>query len=250
MEQGWISIHRKVKDNFLFKQRRSFSNFEAWIDILLNVNHKEQKVLIKGSLFTVNRGQSINSKMTWSKRWGWNRSKTNRFLTLLQNEGMIDLKSNNITTILTVCKYETYQDGRTSDEHQTNIKRTSDEHQTNTNNNDNNINNDNNDNNKKENIVKEKPKRFLFSKELINLGGKESLVEDWLMVRKNKRATNTETALNNFISQVKKSGMDLNYVLTLCVSNSWSSFNHKWNYEGKTTNAQVIKKQQRRNIVF
>ena len=103
---------------------------------------------------------------------------------------------------------------------------------------------------KEEYTIEKKPKKFSFAKELINLGGEESLVQDWLMVRKNKRATNTKTALNNFISQVKKSGNDLNYVLTLCVSNSWSSFNHKWNYDGKTTNAQVIKKQQRRNIVF
>ncbi len=71
--------------------------------------------------------------MTWAKKFGWNRSKTRRFLLLLENDSMIELKSDNKTTYLTVCNYETYQNGRTSNEHQMNIKRTSNEHQMDTN---------------------------------------------------------------------------------------------------------------------
>ena len=111
---------------------------------------------------------------------------------MLENDNMIELKTNNKTSILTVCKYDSYQDARTSNEHQTDIRRTSNEHQTDTNNNVNNVNNVNNDN------KKEKKEIFNFRKSLINLGAKEELVIDWLKVRKNKKATNTKTALKWF----------------------------------------------------
>lgn len=94
--------------------------------------------------------------------------------------------------------------------------------------------------------------KFVFRKELINAGGKKELVEDWLLVRKNKKATNTKTAFNNFMKQVDKSGMGLNYILELCVSKSWSGFNSDWDFVGnkKITNIADIKKQQRKTITF
>lgn len=145
MNKGWVSIHREIQDHWLWNDNRVFSKLEAWLDILLSVNYSDKKVVIKNDVFIVKRGQSINSQITWSERWNWNRSKVRRFLDLLENDNMIEIKTNNITTILTVCNYSDYQDLRTSDEHQTNIKRTSDEHQTNTNNNNNNINKENKD---------------------------------------------------------------------------------------------------------
>lgn len=73
-----------------------------------------------------------------------------------------------------------------------------------------------------------KPKKFVFKKALLDLGGDEKLVDDWLIVRKNKKASNTETALNGFISQVEKSDLDVNTVLKICVDNSWSGFKQSW----------------------
>jgi len=141
MAKGWISINRKIQCHWLWQEKREFSKLEAWFDILLTVNHSEQKVMIKNTLFTVKRGQSIKSLETWSKRWKWSRGRVKRFFDLLKLDEMIDYKTNNKTTVITVCKYDNYQDKRTSNEQQTNIKQTSNEHQTNTNNNDNNINN-------------------------------------------------------------------------------------------------------------
>ena len=86
-------------------------------------------------------------------------------------------------------------------------------------------------NNKENNLNKtniEKPKKFVFKKALLDLGVNEKLVDDWLIVRKNKKASNTETALNGFMSQVEKSGLDVNTVLKICVDNSWSGFKQSW----------------------
>jgi hypothetical protein len=70
--------------------------------------------------------------------------------------------------------------------------------------------------------------KFNFRKEMINLGFREDLVLDWLAVRKTKKATNTSTALNSFLNQVKKTNKDQNYVLEYCVSKSWSGFKADW----------------------
>ena len=86
-------------------------------------------------------------------------------------------------------------------------------------------------NNKENNLNKiniEKPEKFVFKKALIDFGAASNLADDWITVRKNKKASNTETALNGFISQVEKSGLDVNTVLKICVDNSWSGFKQSW----------------------
>ena len=144
--QGWISIHRKLRDNQLWTEKRVFSKAEAWIDILLMVNHKEAKVIIKNTMITVGRGESILSLGSWSLRWNWNKSATRRFLSLLQDDEMIELKNESITTRLTVCNYESYQDSRNANETQVKRKRNASETQVTPNNNVNNENNENKEN--------------------------------------------------------------------------------------------------------
>ena len=69
---------------------------------------------------------------------------------------------------------------------------------------------------------KEKPFNFRLS--LIELGVDEKVAEDWMKVRKTKKATNTETAFNLIKSQIQQSGKSPNECITLCVFNSWSGF--------------------------
>ncbi|WP_439133078.1 DUF7833 domain-containing protein [Polaribacter sp.] len=144
MNKGWISINRKVQEHWLWQEKREFSKLEAWFDILLTVNHSEQKVMIKNTLFTVKRGESIKCLNTWAKRWNWNKSRVRRFFILLENDEMITTKNEHKTTRLTVCKYDSYQDKRNADETEMKQKRNAIETQLTPNNNDNNINNENN----------------------------------------------------------------------------------------------------------
>jgi hypothetical protein len=48
------------------------------------------------------------------------------------------------------------------------------------------------------------------------------------LVRKNKKATNTETAFESFISEIEKRECNINEMLKICVENSWSGFKHVW----------------------
>jgi len=185
MSKGWISVHRELQEHWLWKEKREFSKLEAWFDILLTVNHSEQKVMIKNTLFIVKRGDSIKSLDTWANRWNWNKSKVRRFLNLLQNDSMIVTKNEHKTTRITVCKYDSYQDARNADETQVKRKRNADETQMTPNNNDNNINKENKENNvvEKENTlhdVETLKKHYLSKERVLNavINDKQNKVKD------------------------------------------------------------------------
>lgn len=144
--KGWISLHRKIVDHWVFSDAE---RLRAWLIILIDVNHSEKKKIFGDKILVCKRGESLNSLDTWTLKFGsnWNKSKTRRFLKMLENDTMIVLKSERITTRLTVCNYEDYQGERNADETQVKRKRNASETQVTPNNNVNNENNDNNDNN-------------------------------------------------------------------------------------------------------
>jgi hypothetical protein len=123
---GWIKIHRSITSHWLYSEKRTYSKLEAWYDILITVNYLDNKVIIKGKLYEVKRGESILSFESWANRWNWDKSKVRRFFTLLQKDEMIEFKCDSITTHLTVCKYESYQGERNADETQTKRTRNAD----------------------------------------------------------------------------------------------------------------------------
>ncbi|NLY46829.1 MAG: hypothetical protein GX053_12710 [Tissierella sp.] len=161
---GWISIHRKIKDHWLWEDK-PFSRGQAWIDILMMVNHEDRKILLGKELIEVKRGSRVTSIRQLCDRWGWSNTKVKSFLELLSKDNMLVIKSDTKKTTLTVLNYNDYQiskdienDKETSGKHQENDTETSPKH---TNNNDNNYNNDNNDNKKDIYILSKDEESFL-----------------------------------------------------------------------------------------
>jgi len=60
----------------------------------------------------------------------------------------------------------------------------------------------------------------------------ESVVDDWMRVRRNKRASNTQTAFNRVKSQIEKARRSLNMTAEECVrmsaEHSWQGFECEW----------------------
>lgn len=136
MGQGWICLHRKIRDCTLIWDDKPFSRGQAWIDLLLQVNHEDREILFNGTYKKIERGQTLTSIRKLSEQWGWSRKKTTKFLNELKMGHMLSLESNNKSTTITVVNYRLYQDRETTKEPQKSHKRTSEEHQRNTNNND------------------------------------------------------------------------------------------------------------------
>jgi len=113
MSKGWISLHRQVWDNWVWKDK-PFSKGQAWIDLLLMANHEDKKVLIGNQLITVKRGSFVTSIRKLCDRWGWSNTKVRSFLSLLEQDGMLIVKSDAKKTTLTIANYSDYQDSNIS----------------------------------------------------------------------------------------------------------------------------------------
>ena len=85
-------------------------------------------------------------------------------------------------------------------------------------------------------LKKETKSIFSFERSLLDYGFDRQLVEDWLKVRKTKKATNTETAFKNFIAELEQRTCNINEVLEICVEKSWSGFKWSWIDNLKQTN--------------
>jgi hypothetical protein len=115
---GWIKLHRQLNNHWIWDKPEYL---KWWLDILMQANIESKKVLIKNQLIEVERGDVVYSYETWANRWKINKSKVLRFLKMLEKDSMIVLKSETVTTRITICKYDTYQGERNDNE--TQVKR-------------------------------------------------------------------------------------------------------------------------------
>jgi len=147
MSKGWISVHRQIQDHWVWKDK-PFSKGQAWLDILMMVNHEDARVLLGNELVEVKRGSRITSIRQLCDRWGWSNTKVKKFLSVLESDNMLVVKSDTKKTTLTIVNYNDYQESKnikndteTTEKRHGNDTETSQKH---TNNNDNNNNNENN----------------------------------------------------------------------------------------------------------
>lgn len=106
---GWQKVYRDITKHWLWEDK-PFSRGQAFIDLLLMVNHQDKKILFNGDLVEVKRGSKITSLRKLSEEWGWSTKKTKKFLELLEKDNMITVKSDNKKTLITIENYSLYQD--------------------------------------------------------------------------------------------------------------------------------------------
>lgn len=74
-----------------------------------------------------------------------------------------------------------------------------------------------------------KSKRFNFRKAMIDYGFREDLVDEWMKVRKAKKALNSEKAFEKFINEIEKVDEDKNTLLEIiAVEKQWRGFQAEW----------------------
>ena len=145
MGEGYIKLHRQIEEHWIWS-KKPFSPGQAWIDLLIRANHKEENTFVLGNeIIDAERGEVITSEKKLAIRWGWSRTKVRAFLNLLQNDSMIDKKTTNKKTTINICNYCVWQDSQTAKKPQKDRKRTAKRPQKDT------IKNDKNDKNDKKN---------------------------------------------------------------------------------------------------
>jgi hypothetical protein len=137
--QGWIKLHRQITDNEFYRSER-FTKMQAWIDLLLLAGHTKQTIFIRGVEINLKAGELCYSQQSLAKRWKWNRKSVNRFLNVLKNRKMVDIKISKVTSIISILKWDEYQsDGQQNGQQNGQQK----DIRTDTNKNDKNVNNEN-----------------------------------------------------------------------------------------------------------
>lgn len=221
---GWIKIHRSILDHWIWKDRIKFG---WWLELLFMANWEQKKVLVGNTLITIERGQMIASNSFLMEKWGVCTHTVRNFLRLLEADGMITQTTYPKFNIITICNYDKYQcnDSKKIDPNDD-------------------LYNDPNPTPsadpiadpkkeyKKERSKEEKEdtnvsskKKFLFRKELIALGVEENIADDWLKIRKAKRASDSETAFKQLQTAIRtiqiQNGLTANDIIKICVTNGW-----------------------------
>lgn len=106
--QGWIKLHRSIVQSELYNSER-FTRSSAWIDLLILANHAKRTLFIKGNEINLNPGQLCYSMGNLAERWKWNPKTVKKFLLWSKSRDMVDIKTSNVTTIITILNWDRYQ---------------------------------------------------------------------------------------------------------------------------------------------
>ena len=115
MSAGWIKLYRKLSDHPDYFGE-AFTRMHAWIDLLLMANYRDGFIRVRGIKVPVSRGQVATSSLSLSKRWMWSRGKVQRYLNELESSGQISQQTNNVITLISISKYDSYQVDDTTDD--------------------------------------------------------------------------------------------------------------------------------------
>lgn len=105
--KGFIPIRRTLFNHFLFKEKRCFSRFEAWLDLIQMASFTDDNSdMINGKLITKNRGQIVASVRYLGSRWDWSLHKVTGFIELLRSQNMVVVDKENGMSKLTLVNFE------------------------------------------------------------------------------------------------------------------------------------------------
>lgn len=108
MKTGYIKTHRSIQDCWIWNCEK-YDKAHAWLDLLLDANHKDVKMLIDSKPMVVGRGCLYTSKLHLAEKWGWDRKTVTSFLSILEGDGMITQETFRHGTMITIVNYSRYQ---------------------------------------------------------------------------------------------------------------------------------------------
>ena len=113
MDNGWIKLHRKLEKWEWYQDSKTFHLF---IHLILQANHQPKKW--RGIM--IERGQFITGLHSLKSQTGISIQSTRTSLERLKSTSEITIKTTNKYSIVTICKYNEYQDDKREINKQTN----------------------------------------------------------------------------------------------------------------------------------
>lgn len=90
---GYVHLWRAFKDDPLWKKKRKFSQWEAWLDLYMDASGIDRMIEFRKKTIKVKRGQLITSQWSLAKRWKWSRGSVRNFLAKLEKRRAILVES-------------------------------------------------------------------------------------------------------------------------------------------------------------
>ena len=139
--EGWIKLYRKLIENPIFLKPELLQLF---IYCLLKANHETQRIIFNGQEIEIKPGQFITGREVMGRDLKQNPITTYKRLKVLENLQILNIKSNNKFSVVTVVNWGLYQSEEMKRNSKRNNKGTTKEQQGNTNKNDKNDKNEKN----------------------------------------------------------------------------------------------------------
>lgn len=103
--KGYIPLWRDIQDNHIWTSDEPFDIRSAWVDLLLSVNHKEEKILVGRRVQVIRPGQTWTSYQKLARKWHWSYKRVLRYINLLKSDGMLYADGTPNGTLLTIVNW-------------------------------------------------------------------------------------------------------------------------------------------------
>ena len=105
---GTVNISRDIWNDAAFKDQ-PFTEREAFMWLVMEASWKPREKRVGSAVVNLERGQLAASIRFMAEAWNWQKSTVDRFLKRLENRDMIGTASGTGLTIVTIRKYNEYQ---------------------------------------------------------------------------------------------------------------------------------------------
>lgn len=127
---GTVNVARAIWDDPTFKDSE-MSQREAWIWMIAEASWKDRIKRVGNAEIALKRGQLVASTRFLAKAWLWSEPRVRRYFEMLENRRMISRVTDAGVTVISICKYDDYQntprvDDAPATHHATQDRRTSD----------------------------------------------------------------------------------------------------------------------------
>lgn len=207
---GWIKLHRKV---LKWEWYNDPSTFRVFTHLLLTANHKPDK----WQGIVIGRGQVVTGLYALSEKTGLSPRNIRTAMTKLKSTNELTIRTTNRFSIITIVKYDDYQDGdKPTDNQATNDRQTNDKRTTTS-------------KEDKEDKKVKKEKKDIAKPDFVD----SSVWQDFLALRKAKRAPISETALRGITAEATNAGLSLQQALEYMIKRNWQGFEASWLTTGR-----------------
>lgn len=125
MDNGWIKIHRKVLDNPVVM--KDADHLAIWVYLLVHATHKDHKTMFGGKVITLHPGQLVTGRKKIAHDLRVNEHKVERVLKLFKSEHQIEQRASNQGTVISIVRWDDYQNGEQQNEQQVSNERATSE---------------------------------------------------------------------------------------------------------------------------